>query len=496
MDTTSFNYRGYYIIVFQFYKDEIDLKKAFQDLFNMYILNAQILVLNKENLEEVLIYTYFPFEENNCERINPIIWNVFKNGNFTKKKIAFPNKLANMNECKIKIAVFNRPPFTIFKTVNNKTTISGIEGNFLTSLSKTLNFTLQIRLMTIENIFKIYGDGQIPSGSKVITDNIANVSIGGFGLISNLRDSVDCTKAYIHANLKFVFQYNKQKTSFQKFLEPFNIGTWCCVIFIFSLGSALIVILKCTKRKTRNFLIGTTDKPLFNMITIFLKNPITRPATRNFARTLTINWMFLSLIISTAYQGTLFQNLRKIEKRIPIYTIKEMVNEGFTFMMPYNAKGLFDLVPEVLERSGYSNENPFSEENRLSQKKAYLMTNFDCNYFSRKYAKQHYRYASSMNIFRFPVGFLVKKSSYLKPEFDYQIDKHLSSGLIKNWISDSEKVFVPIDSKEPFNLTVKELSGAFQICIIFYGFGIFVFFIEMLSVKILFVKKIMNWLTY
>lgn len=174
-----------------------------------------------------------------------------------------------------------------------------------------------------------------------------------------------------------------------------------------------------------------------------------------------------------------------------------MVNDGFKFLIPYSANGLFDFVPEILENSVLSNDHLFSEEIHLNltQKKAYLLTNFDFNYNSKKNAL-HYRFAYSQNVFRFPIGFLVKKASYLRPEFDYQINKHLSNGLIKHWIGDYEKVFVHIDSKEPSKLTVQELSGAFQMCLIFYGFSIFVFFIEVLSVKIDCVKTILNWLTY
>lgn len=483
MNTKSYNYRGFYIIVLSSYtKDEI--KNVFQNLFDKFIINALILVLNNEN-SDVLIYTYFPFEENKCQKVYPIIWNVFKDGNLIDKKIAFPNKLANMNQCKIKVAVLNRPPFVSYKTVDKKIRIFGIEAHFLHALSKTLNFTVDLHVA-----------GNKSSAVDVILDKFINLTIGGLGLSFTYIKPFDNTKGYIHTHLQFGFPFSNQKTSFEKCLEPFTVQMWCCLILLFVLGATVIVILKFTRRKTRIFIIGPTKTPFFDMITIFLKNPITRPSTRNFARTLTIHWMFLSLIISTAYQGTLFQNLRKIDQ-IPIYTVRELLDEGFKFLMPRSAENVFEFIPEVANNSVFTNENTLlTLTNPNSINKAYLMNTFDFNYLNKINSFHNLKFASSKKLFRFPIGFYMKKSSYFKPEFDSNIDKYLSNGLFKYWIGDCETLFTHTPSRQPTKLTILELQGAFQICLIFYLFSLFVFFIEMISVKFLFVKKIMNWLTY
>lgn len=496
MDPKIFDYRGYYFIILGFYKD-LDLKMAFEHLFSKYILNVHILVLNNENRKEVLIYTYFPFEENNCEKINPIIWNVFKNGTLVDDKTIFPNKIDNMNGCKIKVSVFVTPPFTFLKTTNNQTTVSGIEGLLLNFLSKRINFTLDLYIITNELLEQTCKVEKKPS--HVLTDHFRNISIGAIGLTSeHMKKYFDSTNAHIHISLLFVFLNENWRTSFENFFKPFQIQTWFCLCLLFCLGAILITALKYTKRSTRNFIIGPTDTPLFDMITIFLKNPITRPSTRNFARTLTLFWLFLSTIVSTAYQGTLFGYLQRIDNT-PRYTINELVNNGFKFFMPQYVRILLSVIPEVYENIDSSSDHLCVKSNRthLKSKQAMLLSNFVNNHLNQIDTIHDRQFATSANIYQYPLSMVLKKSSYLKTKLDREIEKYLANGLIKYWIGNNEKVSVITPNRGgPSELTVNELLGCFQICLIFYFFSILVFVLELSSVKIRFVKKIMNWLIY
>lgn len=484
MNPIAYNYQGFFFIIIGFYTNE-DLKKIYEDLFKKYILNANIIVVNNENRKEILIYTYFPFEENNCRGINPIIWNVFKNEKLTEKKIVFPKKLQNMNRCEVNVSVFERPPFIFLKKINNKLKVSGIEGSLLNTLSKSINFTFDIQVIT-EDIISKLNQSNVPA--EIIKRFFCSLSIGALGQTGVSLGLTVSTKAYIHMYLQFVFPYENPVTPFAKFLYPFQKQTWYYICLIFCLAGIVIIILKFTKRDTRNFIIGPTNTPLFDLITIFLKNPITRIAPRNFARTLTIHWMFLSLIISTAYQGTLFECLQRAESANPIYTIDELVKDGFKFLMPVYHKRLFSLLPEVFENVEFTKKN----SSGLLKKQAILLNEFSLNYLN----KRSTRFASSNNIFLYPVSILLKNSTYLKPKFDNEIERYLSSGLIKYWIGDYKDVVDNLHTREPSELTVDELLGGFEICLIFYFFSIFVFLIELLSVKFVFVRRILNWLTY
>lgn len=491
----AYNYQGYYFIVIGFYKDE-DLKKVFEHLFRKFILNAHILVLNNKNRKEVLIYTNFPFKENNCRKMKPIIWNIFKNGKLTDKKIVFPNKVENLNGCTIEIAVFDRPPFIFYKTINNKTTISGIEGQLLNSISKKINFTLDVTIVKDKLIQLCQFQNKSTAIESISSENFKNISIGGLGITTEVyRKRYDATKAYIYVSLSFVFPLDDWETSYEKFFRPFTVNTWFSICLIFGFSAILITILKLIKRKTRIFIIGTTDTPLFDMISIFLKNPITRTATRTFARTLTIHWMLLSLIISAAYQGTLFQYLQGIDK-IPIYTINELVNKGYKFVIPHYTRGLFRQIPEIYENIDLSGDNVCTGSNpvQLKRKQAVLTNMFRKKHFNMINILNYTE--STSNVYLFPVSMILDKSSYLKTEFDIVIDKYLANGLIENWIGDYDNPDVIIANKEPSELTFKELLGGFQICLFFYIFSILVFCIELVSVKLSFVKKIMNWLIY
>lgn len=125
---------GYYTIVLtERTKEPHELVKSiFTDLWSLHIINVNILLF--ENVESgSSVFTFFPYAENYCDEVRPVLWDYFIDGHFTLKKEIFATKLDN----------FYAPPDVILTHFSNETTspyMAGIEGILFRVLSRKLNF--------------------------------------------------------------------------------------------------------------------------------------------------------------------------------------------------------------------------------------------------------------------------------------------------------------------------------------------------------------------
>lgn len=157
----------YYFIFLQI-SDEFaakEMKKIFKYCFENYWLHCNVMVQNKKG--EVLIYTYFPFKDQQCFQTQPQLINEFKNGRFINSVI-FPDKLKNLHCCPLKVTTWIVPPFVINKASKllfDKPTsshLSGFEMNILTAISRVMNFTLNINVISIDTYYKNQTPASLP----------------------------------------------------------------------------------------------------------------------------------------------------------------------------------------------------------------------------------------------------------------------------------------------------------------------------------------------
>lgn len=103
---------------------------------------ANIVVLTPtEDYEIILMYTFYPYTPEHCERVKPIVYDQFENETFVLNAAIFPEKFGNLYRCPLKIATYNFPPFVMLTERSNDTYIDGIEGVVLRVISQRLNFT-------------------------------------------------------------------------------------------------------------------------------------------------------------------------------------------------------------------------------------------------------------------------------------------------------------------------------------------------------------------
>lgn len=150
MDPFHFNYSGYYLIVMTTYcEDQYQIMtKMFNDLWKNYIVNSNIYWHTPQNEDEAILYTYFPYNKFYCGETFPIQQNHFREGEWIHKSGNFyPNKMKNLYQCPLTVAVIETAPFMMtFKDENGTLHVDGIDGVLLRILSQIMNFKIQVEI--------------------------------------------------------------------------------------------------------------------------------------------------------------------------------------------------------------------------------------------------------------------------------------------------------------------------------------------------------------
>jgi hypothetical protein len=109
--------------------------------------------------------------------------------------------------------------------------------------------------------------------------------------------------------------------SYEKFILPFDLGTWiCCGVFF---GGAFIIIFIINKLKNKmvqEFVYGRqVTSPAFNVLIAFFGQSQNILPRRNFARYLLMLLIIFCLIIRTGYQGVQFELIFKVNIEFKIF---------------------------------------------------------------------------------------------------------------------------------------------------------------------------------
>lgn len=152
MTHLNFHHQGLYLVVlthvdYTIYKT---MERILRDLWYEFIVNVNIVWMPFENDNEILMFTYFPYNEFDCGSFAPIIINQFIDMNWTLAVNGyFPSKMRNLHGCVLNVATFSNPPFAIIGSshADGQLKIDGIDGMILHVIAARLNFTIQLDIV-------------------------------------------------------------------------------------------------------------------------------------------------------------------------------------------------------------------------------------------------------------------------------------------------------------------------------------------------------------
>lgn len=185
----------------------------------------------------------------------------------------------------------------IVRNITTNTSNTEISNSTLRrSLDVVKHFELQSILNTIINIFFL--------DIFKIGDDDANLTVGAIILTTNRAKIYSRSYTHFYGSLLYAIPNGRPYSSLEKLVFPFRYKIWSLIGLVFLIAVVVMFILKLMPKNKREFVVGKSTSPIFNMISIFLGGAINlyKVPVRNFARTIFLMWLFFSLVVRNAYQ--------------------------------------------------------------------------------------------------------------------------------------------------------------------------------------------------
>lgn len=324
---------------------DIFAKELFEECWKYYIYNVIALSVLKNE-----IYTYFPYDKNaSCgNNIIPFLLGKCKN---TLLNALFPEKVINLEKCKIKLLALNRAPFVLnySYSVENPNT-QGYEVTLVNLIAKKLQITPVHVNNPHKDIGNIYLNRTKTYMLKDLFERKADVLYGGaFGNAKFVMD-FDYTVCYSIHNMNWWVPTAEEMPKWKNLARLFNCWVWVAIFVTTLLQGILFNIISLFQHQVnhhQDYIIY-----FFTSLRILLQMSVaTVPATRVFKFQFII-WFFTSLLIYTAYQSQLISVLTTpiFEKQI------SSVDDIFTSGIQY---GFYDNIATVF------NSNVSAVENKI-----------------------------------------------------------------------------------------------------------------------------------
>ncbi|KAL7040765.1 hypothetical protein ACKWTF_000509 [Chironomus riparius] len=493
LDYRHFDFQGYYLISLTGHDNDIyfTMLKVFQALWIKKIINANILFMPPENVNEALLFTYYPYSNYYCENVFPIQLNHYRGDQWMNDIDYFPAKLTNFYGCHLHVATHNNPPFMIIITdENGVVSVDGVEGILLRVLAERFNFHVDLHVQK-ELFGSIYKNGTTTGAIKLVVDYEVNFTLGFFASLA-IRDAImQPSYVYYTTNILWIVPPGKPQSALEKLANPLKYFVWVLTLLTIVIGFIVIAVVKMQPLVVQKFVFGNkTQSPGMNLIIVVLGNSLHQVPMRNFSRFLLLLATIYFFIIRTCYSSGLVKFMQMDTRDQHMMTTAQMVEENYTFYMKRTTYPYISNMPEVVERSVLLPVPDFNSKLRDVTKDpyyhgAFLTTTGHLAYRNMKVYPNHFHEFAPEVIYTLNIVLYMGFGSCLTQYFNEMLLKFLSSGLINKWTSefiDSKYLKRPVDD-ELKSLSLDQLEGAFQLLVCGLIIGFITFCFEVLTGK-------------
>lgn len=479
-----------------------DLNIIFERCWHFRVVNVVVLLYPQYEVDRnVHIYTYYPFTENNCRRLTTKLLSVYKGGRVEKIQF-FPKKLENLHRCPLRVAARNYPPFFMRKTSRHSSVpISGIEGLILEVLAEHLNFSIDLLPEPKESnsMYTITGVlDQIDHGD-------ADFAIGGLSLNNpELETKYSFSSTYYQSPIVLVVKRGIQFGPIEQLLKPFDGLTWFLNFFLYLWGVLVILCVSRSRGWIRGYLMGNTSCAQFqaNFFAITLGYSIKTLPRGSVVRIILTCWLLYSYFMRTAYQGAMFDAIRKnCETRIP-QTIDGLIREKYEIVttscrcsVPNNT------LSKETKQINVGYKGILSVVQSSDKKVAAMVLLDQLSYFNYKnndgrgsnFTLIPERFSDKQMLMLFP------KHSFLREPFNVQLRKFQENGMIAGYANlYANRKFNKYDVNSGVKpvITGERLLGIFSIFVGMLVLSTLVFAGEILAEKFEIISRFFDFLDY
>ncbi|KAL9695110.1 hypothetical protein quinque_014395 [Culex quinquefasciatus] len=342
-DRNEFGGRFLFVMTSADRVEKVTLHSMFSTLWSNNIVN--VIVITKQ-YGEILMYSYFPYSADHCEYTEPVLVDRWDSGRGNIN--LFPNKLANLYGCPMRIASFDYPPFTMIarNSCSGKIHLIGYEGFLIDTIARKFNFSVELVVPEGNPKWGVIENNTALSGAfKMIVNLEVNLSVGGYSVREERVALMEPSVTYHVVSLMLAVPPGRPYTAFEKLFRPFTLITWLMIALYVLLGCLCIFVLRFYPTSVRNFTYGRrTGNPLINMLNSFFGGALVRTPARNFARTLLFLWMYYSFVMRSLYTGSLYEFLQQNKTFSHISSIKHLESEGIPYLISTRVVHLADDV--------------------------------------------------------------------------------------------------------------------------------------------------------
>ncbi|XP_055845150.1 uncharacterized protein LOC129911380 [Episyrphus balteatus] len=301
---------------------------------------ANVNVIMETASEEVLFYTFFPYQEFACRSTIPVLTHRFNDNFVHLDGPFFPPKDVNFHGCPLRVLTTNEVILNLANYKKPKALqnygMSIFEAKMLKEFTSRMNFMPEV----YEWAHLKSPDSELP-----ITDGKIDV------LLSYIRNSPK--KNYLYSKtVPYYFswmviavypQFNKFRTQ-AWIVAPFNFTTWSFLIASLSLITSCIILANTRRVKQIFSLIRQSDSQLggLDVISLVIGGSIEHLPKKIFLRFSLTALSLGTLVIRTAYIGKIYDAFRGQTLLIPPRSLKQLFAENYTILATYYYKYIVD----------------------------------------------------------------------------------------------------------------------------------------------------------
>ncbi|XP_055845044.1 uncharacterized protein LOC129911316 [Episyrphus balteatus] len=305
------------------------------------------------------------------------------------------------------------------------------------------------------------------------------------------RHIVSPTIAYHTSIFIFVVRGKSILSSLGRLAKPFTINLWVLVAGFLLFTMLFTSVLKVMKLKVYQFVFGKENhSPVTNFFALFLGYGVSQTPRRNFARYIFVLLLFLTLVLRSAYQGSLYDAFRKDSFDSKLSGYDDLIKSNYVLLSPPEAPYLPNypnkLISIVLTH-GY--EKRLTKLETLENRYTTLVVLDAFLYYVQKKLRNGTELLlipERVNSFQL-VMFLPKHSIYLSV-FNRKLKELAAAGITSKFSSESTSIDQIIKAylmrqREKLPLHNARLSALYGIWFISLGVSLVVFILEILSVR-------------
>lgn len=487
------------------------LFNLFKQLFDAKIEDVLIMMPTEKKIH---LYTSYPYSETHCNQCGPpILVNTFANGNFSKKYNLFPfKKYWNLYGCEVKCIGNRQPPDALMVVdKNGEITFTKLTKEILTMFSYKLNFKPKVvtgvsppNNSSLQHSWFFYNDS-----IDLITDHLENelvdFAIGHFSWLAfpvntKLRfgkeSRIEC---YTWAVPK---RAGKKRSYIMSYINEFDFLSWILFgnILVFTFFVLWIIHLVLRQNKPYRDAASIVS---YIIATVLNQPAFIKPRSMSL-RVFLCHWFAYVLVITTAYQATLWSFLTIPWQVDDIHTIQDLAESPLKFSGGPQMLNILkrikinNNIEKIIEKFNILPPTSFHEViDRIERDRDIAVfgekqhMEFYSVVFSNENPTHKVHYLEDCLIQTFATPFLVKTGSPLYKPMNEALKDFLQTGFMKKLKLHFESNFTPVvhhDTKVKTQsclpISMKNFKGIFFILILGYVLATVIFLLEMLLKRI------------